>query len=80
LITIKERYSGIPKKEISLCQPLDIGKLDLVPRKQQDIISILLFSIKANGDISELLEKARKENTRKDKSRKRKIPKEKRQN
>jgi hypothetical protein len=51
-ITIKENYSGIPKKEISLCQPLDIVKLDLVQRKQQDIISILLFSIKADGDIS----------------------------
>ncbi|CAF4464374.1 unnamed protein product, partial [Rotaria sp. Silwood2] len=50
-LSAKERTnSGTPKKRISLRRPLDIVKLDLAKRKQ-DLRSILLFAMKADGDI-----------------------------
>jgi hypothetical protein len=50
-LTVKRRSSGTPNKKISLRQPSDIIKLDLVKRKQEDFILILLFAMKADGDI-----------------------------
>jgi hypothetical protein len=49
--TIKGRNSETPNKKISLYQPSNIVKLDLTKRKQHDFILILLFALKADGDI-----------------------------
>jgi hypothetical protein len=38
-------------KKISLNQSSDIIKLDLAKRKQEDLILILIFAMKTNGDI-----------------------------
>jgi len=49
--TIKEKNNLIlNKKNISLHQPSNIIKLDLAKRKEQDLILILLFAMKDNGD------------------------------
>jgi len=44
--TIKEKT-----KKISLKQSSDIIKLDLAKRKQEDLILIVIFAMKADGDI-----------------------------
>ncbi|UJR29834.1 hypothetical protein I4U23_017377 [Adineta vaga] len=45
------RKSGTPNKSISLQQPENIIKLDLAKRKQDQLILILLFALKDNGDM-----------------------------
>jgi hypothetical protein len=42
---------GTPTKKISLHQPSDIIKLDKTQRKHEDVVLILLFAMKTDGDI-----------------------------
>jgi len=51
--TFVVRSSSIKEKnkKISLNQSSDIIKLDLAKRKQDDLILILIFAMKTNGDI-----------------------------